>query len=64
MYFQRCLYDRSCFAYEYKEHRRENCVIIKQNCTDTEGQMFQTDGNSVIYKKGLYFLVEMIWFNI
>ena len=60
MYFQRCLDHRSCFTYEYKEHRRKNCVIIKQNCTDAEGQMFEADDSNVIYMKGLMFLVEMI----
>ena len=48
----RCLSKQVCKACKYKETGQENCLLINQNSTEEEGQLFEKDENSTIYKKG------------
>ena len=47
----RCLRTDKCKAYKYKETRQDNCLLIKQNSTAEEGQIFEQDAISEIYEK-------------
>ena len=50
----RCIDDKSCMAYKYQIPRPGNCALIQENSTVAEGQVFKQNGNSAIYRKGLY----------
>ena len=51
----RCLPDKNCYAYQYKEPGPRNCVIIHgdDDCIITVGQIFERDDSSVVYIKGI-----------
>ena len=51
--FYRCLIERNCFAYQYKEAHSVNCILLEKNCSDPGDHTFENNYNSVIYEKGL-----------
>ena len=51
----RCLTDKNCYAYQYKEPGPGNCLLIHEDddCIITGGQIFERDDSSVVYIKGI-----------
>ena len=49
----RCLSNKECRGYQYKETKETNCILIIRSCAGTDGQVFQQNDNSDIYEKGL-----------
>ena len=54
-YYYRCLPDKNCYAYQYKEPGPGNCLLIHgdDDCIITGGQIFERDDSSVVYIKGI-----------
>ena len=49
----RCLNDHNCYAYQYRQTELENCILIYASCSDAGAGTYETNDNSIIYKKGL-----------
>ena len=58
--FFRCSIDSECKWYKYKESEGKNCALINEASTAADNQIFISSSQTVIYKKGIFTVLNVV----
>ena len=58
--FFRCSTDSECQWYKYTDFEAKNCVLIHEAFTTGNNQIFVSSSQSIIYKKGIYTVLNVV----